>query len=313
MDLKVLDVYAGAGGFSLGFKDATLVAIENHPHIIKTYRSNFPEAILFAEDVKRICGRDILKTVGRVDIVVGGPPCEPFTSMNPKRMIDPYDRLFADPQGRLVLEYIRLVDELKPTIYVLENVPELVSEPLGSMIKKLFNRIGFEAYFNMLDAEKYGAPSKRRRVFISNVKIDLSGMEVPPKNVEEALIDLPPPGSLPNHSIVSIGRIRLSKIKKLKWGQSLYRFKDSRGNIRYNWVRLHPKEIAPTIYGKSRFIHPYHDRLLTVREQARLMGFPDNHVFYGGIDRQFDQVGEAVPPPLSEKIARKIIEKMKEI
>ena len=233
--------------------------------------------------------------------------------MNPKRMIDPYDRLFTDPQGRLVLEYIRLVDELKPAIYVLENVPEIISEPLGSMIKKLFNRIGYEAYFNILDAEKYGTPSKRRRVFISNVEIDLSGMEEPPKNVEEALSNLPPPGSLPNHSIVSIGRVRLSKIKKLKWGQSLYRFRDSRGNVRYNWTRLHPKEIAPTIYGKVRFVHPYYDRLLTVREQARLMGFPDDHVFYGGVDRQFDQVGEAVPPPLSKKIAEKIIEKMNEI
>lgn len=313
MDLKVLDVYAGAGGFSLGFRNSFLAAIENHPHIVKTYRANFPDAVLFAEDVKRICGRDILKTMGKVDIVIGGPPCEPFTSMNPKRMVDPYDRLFTDPQGRLVLEYIRLVDELKPTIYVMENVPEIISEPLGSMIKKLFNRIGYEAYFNILDAEKYGTPSKRRRVFISNVNIDLSGMEESPKNVEEALMDLPPPGTLPNHTIVSVGKIRLAKIKKLKWGESLFKFRDSRGNIRYNWVRLNPKEIAPTIYGKARFIHPYYDRLLTVREQARLMGFPDNHVFYGGVDRQFDQVGEAVPPPLSEKIAKIIIQKLGEI
>jgi len=263
LGLKVLDIYAGDGGFSLGFKNTILVAIENHPQVVKTYRANFPEAVLFAEDVRRTCGRDILETVGRIDIVIGGPPCEPFTSMNPKRMIDPYDRLFTGPQGRLVPEYVRLVDELKPAIYVLENVPEIISEPLGSMIKKLLNRIGYEAYFNILDAEKYGTPSRRRRVFISNVEIDLSGMEEPPKNVEEALRDLPPPGSLPNHSIVSIGRVRLSKIKKLRWGQSLYRFRDSRGNVRYNWTRLHPKEIAPTIYCKARFItHTMIDFLL---------------------------------------------------
>lgn len=313
MDLKILDVYAGAGGFSVGFRNCILVAIENHPHVIKTYRANIPDAILFAEDVKRICGRDILKTVGEVDVVIGGPPCEPFTGMNPERMVDPYDRLFTDRRGRLVLEFIRLVDELKPKIYILENVPELVSEPLGSIIKKIFNRVGYEAYFNILDAEKYGTPSKRRRVFISNLKIDLSGMEEPLKNVQEALSNLPPLGSLPNHSIISIGKNRLSKLRKLRWGQSLYKFKDARGNIRYNWTRLNPKKIAPTIYGKARFIHPYEDRLLTVREQARLMGFPDNHVFYGGVDRQFDQVGEAVPPPLSEKIAKKIIKNINEL
>ncbi|MEM3819017.1 MAG: DNA cytosine methyltransferase [Nitrososphaerota archaeon] len=313
MNLKILDVYSGAGGFSLGFRNCILAAIENHPHVVKTYRANFPDAIVFAEDVKRISGRDILKTVGEVDVVIGGPPCEPFTSINTKRMVDPYDRLFTDRQGRLVLEFTRLVDELKPRIYILENVPELVSEPLGSMIRKIFNRVGYETHFNMLEAEKYGTPSRRRRVFISNLEIDLSGMEETPKCVQEVLGDLPPPGSLPNHSIISIGKSRLSRIKRLRWGQSLYKFRDGRGNIRYNWTRLNPKKIAPTIYGKARFIHPYEHRLLTVREQARLMGFPDNHVFYGGVDRQFDQVGEAVPPPLSKKIAKKIIKDMNEL
>ncbi|MEM4637394.1 MAG: DNA cytosine methyltransferase, partial [Nitrososphaerota archaeon] len=70
---------------------------------------------------------------------------------------------------------------------------------------------------------------------------------------------------------------------------------------------------APTIYGKARFIHPYEDRLLTVREQARLMTFPDSHVFYGGVDRQFDQVGEAVPPKLSSKIAKITYRKISEL
>ncbi|MEM2079526.1 MAG: DNA cytosine methyltransferase, partial [Nitrososphaerota archaeon] len=92
-----------------------------------------------------------------------------------------------------------------------------------------------------------------------------------------------------------------------------FSFRDSLNRVHRNWVRLHPKKLAPTIHGKSRFIHPYEDRLLTVREQARLMSFPDNHVFYGGIDSQFDQVGEAVPPLLAKKIAQCVFIKLNEI
>ncbi len=72
-------------------------------------------------------------------------------------------------------------------------------------------------------------------------------------------------------------------------------------------IRLNPREPAPTVLGSPQFIHPYEDRLLTVREQARLMGFPDYHVFLGSRDIQYNQVGEAVPPPLSYRIALKAI------
>ena len=66
-------------------------------------------------------------------------------------------------------------------------------------------------------------------------------------------------------------------------------------------------EPAPTVMGKSRFIHPYENRLLTVREMARLQGFPDDHIFYGSINSQIDQVGEAVPPPLAALIAQELL------
>ena len=74
-----------------------------------------------------------------------------------------------------------------------------------------------------------------------------------------------------------------------------------------NLIRLHPYRIAPTVLGSSRFIHPFEDRFLTVREQARLMGFPDYHVFLGGRDEQYNQVGEAVPVPLSRAIAGEVL------
>lgn len=313
MDVRVLDVFAGAGGFSLGFGRCVAAAIENHPHVVKTYMCNFPEVFVFAEDVKRVSGRAVAEAVGEVDVVIGGPPCEPFTSMNPGRRPDPLDRLMSDPQGRLVLEFVRLVDELRPKVYVLENVPEMVEEPLGSMIRRLFARIGYEAVFNVLEAHRYGTPSRRVRVFVSNLELDLSGLEERGRVVEEALRGLPPLGEAPNHRLVKVGKVRLRKIRRLRWGEALYSFKDAGGRLHRNWLRLHPKKLAPTVYGKARFVHPYEDRLLTVREQARLMGFPDDHIFLGGIDRQFDQVGEAVPPPLAERIARVVFEGVEEL
>jgi DNA (cytosine-5)-methyltransferase 1 len=74
-----------------------------------------------------------------------------------------------------------------------------------------------------------------------------------------------------------------------------------------NLIKLHPHKIAPTVLGSSRFIHPYEPRLLTVREQARLMGFPDDHVFLGGRDEQYNQVGEAVPPTVAKAIASEVL------
>jgi len=313
LDVIVVDVFAGCGGFSLGFGEAVKAAIENHPHAVRTYIYNFPWVSVFPEDAKRVSGRVILETLGEVDVVIGGPPCEPFTSMNQKRKKDPLDRLLADAQGRLVLEFIRLVDELRPKIYVMENVPDLVEGPLGNVLKRFFKRIGYEAHFNFLEAHRYGVPSRRYRVFISNLKFDLNGMEERAKCVEEALRGLPPIGEAPNHNFVKVGAVRLRRIRKLKWGEALYKFRDSLNRVHRNWVRLHPKKIAPTIHGKSRFIHPHEDRVLTVREQARLMSFPDNHVFYGGINNQFNQVGEAVPPLLAEKIARFIFRKLNEL
>ena len=313
LDVKVLDVFAGCGGFSLGFGKFVTAAIENHPHVVKTYMWNFPWVSVFPEDVKRISGKAIVESVGEIDIVIGGPPCEPFTSMNPKRRRDPLDRLLADPQGRLVMEFMRLVDELRPKIYVLENVVELVEEPLGKMLRRFFRRIGFRAYFNILKAHEYGTPSRRVRVFISNIKLDLTGMEENAKCVDDALKGLPSLGEAPNHFPVKVGKLRLRRIRRLKWGDALFSFKDSTGKVYRNWVRLHPKKLAPTVIGRARFIHPHEDRLLTVREQARLMGFPDGHIFFGGVNRQFDQVGEAVPPPLSEKIAKVVFEKLDEL
>ncbi|NPA23544.1 MAG: DNA cytosine methyltransferase [Crenarchaeota archaeon] len=309
MVYRVIDLFCGAGGFSRGFRDAgfrIVLGVDNDSSCVRTYSFNFPEAVALEEDVRYISGRDLLKLVGdRPDVVIGGSPCEPFTGVNPRRLSDPLDRLYVDELGQLTLHFIRLVGELQPRIFVLENVPELAKEPLRSAIEYEFSRVGYsKIFFNILRAERYGTPSIRRRVFISNIEIKPRG-EGRIVTVEDALRDLPPPGSdnIPNHDLPSLSKRKLYRISKLKYGEALMRFRGHDGVYR-NLIKLDPRKPAPTVMGSSRFVHPYESRILTVREQARLQGFPDDHVFLGSRDSQYNQVGEAVPVPLARAIAR---------
>ena len=313
---SLVDLFSGAGGFAEGFRRAgfrVLLGIDNDPAAIRSYKANFPEAVALAMDIKDVTGALIEKLVGRPDVVIGSPPCEPYTGANPRRMKNPIDRLYQDPAGQLVLHFARIVGELEPKVFVMENVPGILD--VKEELRRIFAEAGYpEIYFNVLAAEDYGTPSHRLRVFISNIKI--RPRKLPRRmTVEEALRGLPEPGSgdVLNHELPSMSPRKARRVARLRWGQALIYYEGAEGRRYPNLVRLDPRRHAPTVLGSSRFIHPYEDRFLTVREQARLMGFPDNHVFLGGRDEQYNQVGEAVPVPLAEAIAwevRKFFEKV---
>ena len=309
--MRVVDLFAGAGGFSRGFELESfevVVAVENFKPVAETYMENFPDAYVIVKDVKLVTGKEIERECGDVDVLIGSPPCEPFTGANLRRFRRPEDRLYVDKRGQLVLHFIRLLKELRPKVFVMENVPGILE--LRNLLIKEFRRAGYDAYFNVLRAEDYGNPSRRTRVFISNVRISPEpiGKRV---RVIDAIGDLPEPdGSIPNHEVlIKIPRSKEERIRRLRWGESLVRFEGA-GRICTNLTRLHPYRLAPTVMGNSRFIHPFRDRFLTVREHARLMGFPDDHVFLGGKNVQYDMVGEAVPVPLARAIARVVMEEI---
>ncbi len=307
----VLDLFCGAGGFSEGFKRAgfrILAGVDNDYNAIRSFKTNFPEAYAIAMDIREVNGRDLLKLIGsKPDVIIGSPPCEPFTGANPKREPLPLDRLYKDPVGQLVLHFIRIVGEIKPKVFVMENVPAIMDDGLKDEIAKLFRGAGYgRVYFNVLRAEDYGCPSHRVRVFISNIKLR-PRRRVKRVSVAQALRNLPPPGSWPlNHELPPLSERKLKRIARLKPGQSLILYEGAEGRRLPNLIRLEPNKLAPTVLGCSRFIHPYENRFLTVREQARLMGFSDDQVFLGGKDEQYNQVGEAVPPPLAEAIALEV-------
>ncbi len=313
---SLLDLFSGAGGFARGFKDEgfrVLLAIDSDKSVARSYVANFPGAITIREDIREVTCDDVKYFLGslQVDVVIGSPPCEPFTASNPRRREDPLERLYSDPVGTLVLEFVRILECVKPKLFVMENVPGILEGPLKVALRKELGAVGYGTlYFNILRAEEYGAPSRRTRVFISNVPIS------PPKlrkavTVWDVIGDLPPPSQdpfIPNHEPPpSLSFRKLKKVSKLKPGGALVRYRGSGGKLYPNLIKLYPNSLAPTVLGSSRFIHPYEPRLITVREQARLMSFPDDHVFFGGKDEQYNQVGEAVPPALSRAIARYLL------
>ena len=306
----VVDLFSGAGGFARGFSDArgfVAFAVDNDEACVRSFKANFPLAHVICDDIREISADDIRYLLGsrEVDVVIGSPPCEPFTGANPRREEDPLDRLYRDPAGQLTLEFVRLVGEISPRVFVMENVPAIMEGGLRRTLEREFRYAGYSRiHFNVLRAEDYGTPSRRTRVFISNVRIEPKpiGRRI---SVAEALRDLPPPGEgyIPNHDPVPLSPRKLRRISSVGRGRALYYYTGAGGRRLPNYIRLNPRTVAPTVLGSSRFIHPFENRLLTVREQARLMGFPDDHVFYGGRDQQFNQVGEAVPPPLARAIA----------
>ena len=320
--IKYIDFFCGAGGFSEGFnlvgKYELVLAIDNFRPAAQTFKANFPSATVLLEDIKEVTKytlEEILGDLSSIDMVIGSPPCEPFTGANPRREKNPIDRLYKDPIGQLTLHYIRLVGIIKPKIFIMENVPAIMDNGLEQALRAEFRRIGYKKiYFNVLKAEDYGSPSHRVRVFVSNIRLK-------PKKISkrirviDVLRDLPEPGKgfPPNHEPPPPLPVKkLKRITRLKWGNALIYYEGARRRLP-NLIRLDPYKPASTVLGSSRFIHPFENRFLTVREQARLMGFPDTFVFFGGRDEQYNMIGEAVPVPLAKAIAEYVLEVFEEV
>lgn len=301
----VVDLFAGAGGFSLGFRRAgfdVLAAVENFRPKVATYRAHFPGTNLVEQDIQDTVLRE------SPDVVIGGPPCEPFTPANPRRKPEALDRLYKDRIGGLVLQFVRLVGDLRPKVFLMENVVQVIEGPLREELAGHFSRRGYpRLHFHELLAEDFGTPSHRRRVFLSNVPLRLSAPPAKPMPVRDALAGLPAPGPRPpNHAPHPLSPDKRRRLERLPRGRALFGYESATGKRHGNWQRLDPTRLAPTVLGQSRFVHPAEPRLLTVREHARLMGYPDDFVFQGGRDVQYDAVGESVPPPLAGALAQAV-------
>ena len=173
--LNVIDLFCGCGGFSKGFAEAgynVRFGIDMWKDATVTYQHNFPNATVLNEDITKINGQDILNMTNMkpddVDVIIGGPPCQGF-SVSGKRMID-------DERNKLYKSYVQIVSELKPKVFVMENVPGLVRLFKGQVAEQViedFSSIGYEVQMQILSADNYGVPQQRKRVFFVGVRNDL--------------------------------------------------------------------------------------------------------------------------------------------
>jgi DNA (cytosine-5)-methyltransferase 1 len=304
-NLIAVDLFAGAGGSSVGLHAAgfeVVLAVEKDTSAAKAYQLNFPETLVLKKDIRELHGIEILDLLGRqLDLLAASPPCEEYSRANSKRKSQPLDRLFSTKDGRLVLDTIRLIGDLAPRCFIIENVPGMWEGELQAALLHEFERVGIppeNIFATIFSAENYGISNYRRRVFITNFPVNL--LRLPHVSCQEVL-NLPestPSRPLENNEPVPVARKFASRLHKAG-RKGLITFQGAQQTSLVSHQRLFPEEIAPTVMGKSRFVHPFEARLLTVREMARLQGFPDDHVFSGSIEQQINQVGEAVPPPLA--------------
>lgn len=192
--IKVIDLFCGVGGLSYGFskdEDFEIVAAnEILPKMAKAYELNHPNVKVYCKDISDFGINDLKKDLnieeGEVDLVVGGPPCQAYSTVG-KRLID-------DPRGKLFQEYYRFLSEVKPKVFIFENVKGLLSMQNGELIKtiiSLFESLNYKVNFKVLNSADFGAPQIRERVIIVGSK--LSGEFLYPKqthyNPENNTID----------------------------------------------------------------------------------------------------------------------------
>ena len=334
----VIDCFCGAGGLSLGFSRSgfdIIYAFDYDHNCVETYSNNLSH-ICEVGDIKDISKTSIEKSInkslnGIVDVIIGGPPCQGFSVQ--RRGSD------TDSRNELVREYVRLVLEVQPRFFVMENVGGLLSKrgkPFMDYLKLECSNRNYKIHTTKLDAFDFGVPQIRKRVFIvgentgvGNVLFDFhkeNRNAESPKTVRDAIFDLmsKTEEDIPNHKSDKLSPINLERIRSIREGEGrdslpehlqLPCHRKNNGHRHLDvYGRMSWDKPSPTItarfdsFSRGRFGHPELDRTITLREGARLQSFPDNFIFYGSKVQIAKQIGNAVPPLLAKEIAEKVKE-----
>ena len=325
--MKVVSLFSGAGGMDLGFNNAgfeTILAVEFDRLIALTFKKNFPTVKLLVEDISKIDFTVKLRSYARVEGVIGGPPCQSWSEAGSKRGIN-------DPRGKLFYEYIRAIEEINPAFFVAENVPGMMAkrhEMVVDDIKKHFKELGYNLFTKMLNANDYGVPQERERIFYVGFRKDLKveNFEFPEPNeykpvLKDAIWDIRkkavpaltgnktnPDVKVPNHEyfLGGFSPMYMSRNRVRSWNEPSYVIQASGRQC-----PIHPNAPKMVRMGPNlQIFKPGCEdkyRRLSVRECARIQTFPDNFEFvYNEVNMGYKMIGNAVPVKLAEALGRKI-------
>lgn len=327
----VLDLFSGIGGLHSGFKDEGFeisLAIDFDENCEKTHKSNYPEIRFIKKDIRLISNEEIKALVGnKIDVLLGGPPCQGFSTIGNRASSNPYKRKKRDSRNDLFNEYIRILNLIKPKFFLMENVKGLLTKDSGRVferIKKEYVKTGYYFDYSLLDVVDFGVPQFRKRVFFYGNKYNIKmtppnktcgalSTSKPYKTVGESIMDLVgKENRFANHSPLYH---RDKNIKRYSYIPEGGRLPEQnlpvelyRKNFGNTFKRLDRKKPSLTMVpGHNAFpIHPTLNRSLTVREAARLQTFPDTFIFMGSRQSQCTQVGNAVPVQMARAWAKHI-------
>jgi DNA (cytosine-5)-methyltransferase 1 len=191
-EFTFIDLFAAPGGMSLGFEMAgfrSIAAVDLDERGMMTYSQNFPEAEVIVADVRKLTSGELMRRAGisegEVDVIIGGPPCQGFSTIGRVKIAslvkegvwnlsNSNPRFIDDPRNVLYREFVRIVKDLKPAFFVMENVPGMMSYRNGEIVREIiedFERIGYRAEARVLNAVWFGVPQVRKRIFFIGTRL----------------------------------------------------------------------------------------------------------------------------------------------
>ena len=347
--MRLVDIFSGCGGFSVGARQAgfkVVAAFDIDPILASSYLYNFPGTRLIFKDATELDGEAIRAAAGGlIDGIVGGPPCQGFSAIGRR---DP-----EDPRRWLLGHFFRIVREVRPSFFVMENVTGLAYSNARGVLDEALRQVDEYAILGpqIWDAAQFGAATNRLRLFVIGIHMDrgelvrledMDALKQKPATVRAAIGDLESARAVGEEDGFDVWRIagfsrpsdyartlrsssghftghRMTKHSK----QVMTRFdKLPEGGVdligrhpRLAWSAQSPAIRAGTgadrgSYQAVRPIHPRHPRVITIREAARLQGFPDNHRFHPTIWHSFRMIGNSVSPFMARAIFRVIGKKL---
>ena len=346
MEFRILDLFCGAGGFSAGLEMignfSTKIGLDIDQYAIETFAKNFPNAVAIHGDILSQEIKDWVVKESKtraINMIIGGPPCQGFSLKGKNRGLD-------DERNFLFREYLNLVKEIKPEVFIIENVKNILNSSnhyFRDEILKEIENLGYIVNCGVINAMNYGVPQSRERAFFiaSKTKFinfpnacdkmttvrdaisDLSYLESGQGSILSEYLSAPLSDyqkmlrgkrlqyhKASEHSQVAIDKLKMIPPEKGKE----YLPKELLGKQKFSttWSRLEWDNVSPTI--DTRFdtpsngknSHPYLNRAITPREAARIQSFSDDFYFYGPKVAVCKQIGNAVPPLLAKALGIQI-------
>lgn len=334
MTLKVIELFAGAGGLALGLEKAgfeTIGLVEFDKSATETLKYNRPNWNVIHDDIANVSSQDLEAIFnikkGELDLLSGGAPCQSFSYAGKRLGLE-------DTRGTLFYHYALFLEKLQPKMFLFENVKGLTSHDKGQTYKTIlsvFEEEGYEVQSRVLNAWDYGVAQKRERMIMIGIRKDLVNnisfeypkvheykpvlrdvlLDCPPSvgaqygEDKRKIFELVPPGGYWRDIPEDIAKPYMKSTWNMGGGRT--------GILR----RMSLDEPSLTVLTspsqkQTERCHPLEARPFTVRENARIQSFPDNWEFQGGIGAQYRQVGNAVPVLLAYEIGKKIKESLEE-